>query len=419
MTLEQKVDALEGEIGIMKGEIKQTLVDLREFIMKQGSPFDGVGAALPSGASRTADREAPAAEGGPRVQQVFMGQEDDESEGGSDDADSATEEARASAARMREELDAVRAESRRELEAMRAEMAAQGPSEAPVVQQPAQAGGGEVDMLREELEALRAERAAQPQPAQPPPQVPQVIQIPGPTDTGEAARLRQELQAVRTQSQKELEALRAGQALQAEAIQQQASQPSQAGQPVPEGQQVVQTPQGVQPPQARQVVRTPVQAPDVAVGPAAVAAPGTPAPQVVQLPEGAVIPGEPQVTEPEPGAGVEAIGGEEIEGLSGQVPGASALDANLLANLLKWVGGLKRRLGSDQLGGLLEIYKLTGHLPPVVENLIYHLAALEALPDESSDQIFTVDDLMDSLLQLHAIVYGPGYPSRGELLDIE
>ena len=299
MTLEQKVDAIEGEIGIMKGEIKQTLVDLREFIMKQGSPFEGGGAVLPSAASQTAASEALGAEGASRVQQVFMDQEEGEDGGRSDDADSATEEARASAARMREELDAVRAESQRELEAMRAEMAAQARA--------AQA------MLREELEAMRAERAAQPQPVQPPPQ----------------------------------------------------------------------------------------------------------APQVVQLPEGAVISGEPQVAEPELGAGVEAATGEEIEGLSGQVPGASALDANLLANLLKWVGALKRRLGNDQLGGLLEIYKLTGHLPPVVENLIYHLAALEALPDESSDQIFTVDDLMDSLLQLHAIVYGPGYPSRAELLDIE
>ena len=170
MTLEQKVDAIEGEIGIMKGEIKQTLVDLREFIMKQGSPFEGGGAVLPSAASQTAASEALGAEGASRVQQVFMDQEEGEDGGRSDDADSATEEARASVARMREELDAVRAESQRELEAMRAEMAAQAraaqgpPSEAPVVEQPA--GGAEAAMLREELEAMRAERAAQPQPVQ-------------------------------------------------------------------------------------------------------------------------------------------------------------------------------------------------------------------------------------------------------------
>ena len=65
------------------------------------------------------------------------------------------------------------------------------------------------------------------------------------------------------------------------------------------------------------------------------------------------------------------------------------------------------------------MYKLTGHLPPVMEKLIYHLAELDALPDESYDQIFTLDDLMDSLLQLHAIVYGPGYVSSGALLSLE
>ena len=102
-----------------------------------------------------------------------------------------------------------------------------------------------------------------------------------------------------------------------------------------------------------------------------------------------------------------------------QVTGAPALDANLLTSLMRWVGGVKRRLGSGQLEGFLEIYKLTGHLPPVVEKLIYTLADLEALPDESADQVFTLDELMDSLLQLHAVVYGPGYASRGATLNLE
>jgi hypothetical protein len=101
------------------------------------------------------------------------------------------------------------------------------------------------------------------------------------------------------------------------------------------------------------------------------------------------------------------------------VPSVTALDSNLLTNLMRWVGGVKRRLGAGQLDGFLEIYKLTGHLPPVVERLIHYLAALEALPDESSDHVFTLDDLVDSLLQLHAIVYGPGYAARGSLLDLE
>ena len=39
MNIEQKIESLEGEMGLVKGEIKQTLVDLKDFIMKQGAPF--------------------------------------------------------------------------------------------------------------------------------------------------------------------------------------------------------------------------------------------------------------------------------------------------------------------------------------------------------------------------------------------
>ena len=40
------------------------------------------------------------------------------------------------------------------------------------------------------------------------------------------------------------------------------------------------------------------------------------------------------------------------------------------------------------------------------------------LCDESSDQLFTLDDVMDSLLQLHAIVYGPGHAFQGSLTGL-
>ena len=109
----------------------------------------------------------------------------------------------------------------------------------------------------------------------------------------------------------------------------------------------------------------------------------------------------------------------DLPGSTGEMPSVSGLDANMLTNLMRWVGGVKRRLGADHLDGFLEIYRMTGHLPVVLEELIIRLASLDAFPDESSDQIFTVDDLMDSLLQLHAIVYGPGYASRGGLLGSE
>ncbi len=159
-----------------------------------------------------------------------------------------------------------------------------------------------------------------------------------------------------------------------------------------------------------------------ASGPAedAVAAEEPPTPQAEQ-PADEREPARPRVvrvqqTAPAAGQESERVG---ISAAADVDPAFGPLDANLLTNLMRWVGSVKRRLGASQLPGFLEMYKLTGHLPPVMERLILHLAELDALPDESYDQIFTLDDLMDSLLQLHAIVYGPGYVSGGALLNLE
>ena len=256
MSLERKIETIEGEMGVMKGEIKQTLVDLREFIMRQGSPF----ASAEAGA---------AAVGAPPS-----------------DLQRLLQEARES---VREEASAgVRSE---------------------------------VEALRREAESLSADEPAT-----------------GPDQDIAAAAATEE--------------------------------------PLP--------------PPAQQ--------------PAAESAPEQP--RVVRI----------QQTAPAAGQEAERV---SISAAADVDPAFGPLDANLLTNLMRWVGSVKRRLGASQLPGFLEMYKLTGHLPPVMEKLIYHLAELDALPDESYDQIFTLDDLMDSLLQLHAIVYGPGYVSSGALLNLE
>ena len=255
MSLERKIETIEGEMGVMKGEIKQTLVDLREFIMRQGSPF--------------ASAEAGPAVGAPPT-----------------DLQRLLREARES---VREEASAS---VRSEVEALRQE------AESLSTNEPASASGQDV-----------AATAATEEPLPPP-----------------------------------------------------------AQQPAAE--------------------RGPEQ------------------PRVVRI----------QQTAPAAGQEAERV---SISPAADMDPAFGPLDANLLTNLMRWVGGVKRRLGASQLPGFLEMYKLTGHLPPVMEKLIYHLAELDALPDESYDQIFTLDDLMDSLLQLHAIVYGPGYVSSGALLSLE
>ena len=88
------------------------------------------------------------------------------------------------------------------------------------------------------------------------------------------------------------------------------------------------------------------------------------------------------------------------------------LDANLVVGLMRWVGNVKRRLGTRQLAAFVEIYKMTGQLPPPVERVLAHMAEMESLPDESSDHVFTLDDMVDSLMQLHAIIHGPGTPEK-------
>ena len=141
-----------------------------------------------------------------------------------------------------------------------------------------------------------------------------------------------------------------------------------------------------------------------------------PPPQVVQIHQ-----------EPSPEVASNAVseglappdeGFQIVSQAAGDPPVSTAMDSNLVTNLMRWVGDVKRRMGASQFEGFLEVYKLTGHLPPVVEKVILQLATLDALPDESADQVFTLDDLMDSLLQLHAIIYGPGYASRGSLENL-
>ena len=84
------------------------------------------------------------------------------------------------------------------------------------------------------------------------------------------------------------------------------------------------------------------------------------------------------------------------------------LDINLVANLVRWVGNSKRRLGTVHMQELLEVYRLTGHLAPAVYRLILRLAALAVMRDESESPKHSVEDLVQAFQTLHGIVYGSG-----------
>ena len=319
MNLEQKVDAIEGEVTLMKGEIKQTLVDLREFIMKQESPFV-VGAD---------------GSGGPGISLADIKAMVDQA------PTDAHSEAQTS---LQSELDELRRENQRQIEDMQQRAAAR----------PAAGQDATAELSREVEELRRESRQTQgvqgrASDAQPP---------------GSQATIGGASQAQEPPSQHRAPA---GTQRQPQVVRVQA----------PQGQAVPQL--ALKPQDQRQSL----------------------APAVQQAPAGQ--------PESEP----------SIEGRAISEPSDSvALDANLLASLLRWVGGVKRRLGLGQLAGFLEMYKLTGHLPHDIEKLILHMASLEVLPDESSDQLSTLDDVMDSLLQLHAIVYGPGHAFQGSLTSL-
>ena len=88
---------------------------------------------------------------------------------------------------------------------------------------------------------------------------------------------------------------------------------------------------------------------------------------------------------------------------------SDASDINLLANLIRWAAAVKAQLGAEQLRGLLDLYKLTAHLPEAIEKVIVQVVELEALPKESTEQELSADTLTNYIVELHGIVYGPGY----------
>ena len=99
-------------------------------------------------------------------------------------------------------------------------------------------------------------------------------------------------------------------------------------------------------------------------------------------------------------AAVSAIGDAGTVGLR--------LDVNLLANLVRWVGSARNRLGLDNLQGMLETYVIADRLPGAIQMAIYQAAGLNVVGDDSGRRRTTADDIADTMLELHGIVNGSG-----------
>jgi len=107
--------------------------------------------------------------------------------------------------------------------------------------------------------------------------------------------------------------------------------------------------------------------------------------------------------------------------MRGSGNGGEKLDVNLLANIIRWTGAAKLRLGGSNLQALLEVYKLTGHLPCAIQKTIWQVAGMDVVfsPHAGVRPVCTHDDLTDVLLQLHGIVYGTGKAPAVPAVDFD
>lgn len=89
-------------------------------------------------------------------------------------------------------------------------------------------------------------------------------------------------------------------------------------------------------------------------------------------------------------------------------PTGPKIDVNLMANLVRWVGSARRKLGLNTLQETLEIYAMSNNLPGAIQAAIYQAAKLDLDADAEPQHPPTYDEVADALLQLHGIVYGSG-----------
>ena len=85
------------------------------------------------------------------------------------------------------------------------------------------------------------------------------------------------------------------------------------------------------------------------------------------------------------------------------------MDTNKMANIIKWIGQVKRRGPSaHHVRPFLEAYELSGHLTPAMAELTFR--SLSDLQDvDVEDYPFTPEEYSQCLLELHQIVSIPGY----------
>jgi len=64
---------------------------------------------------------------------------------------------------------------------------------------------------------------------------------------------------------------------------------------------------------------------------------------------------------------------------------------NLLANLIRWVSVARNEIGNERLRTFLDVYAISGNLPPELKEVILHLAevVVQTLPDVNASDIYS------------------------------
>ncbi len=88
-------------------------------------------------------------------------------------------------------------------------------------------------------------------------------------------------------------------------------------------------------------------------------------------------------------------------------PVGPPLDVNLLSNLVYWAALAKQRVGEEQLKDILQLYIQSGHSRPELQDLLLHISNMVDADPLDADESTT--DWVDLMFHLHGILTG-GFP---------
>ncbi len=80
---------------------------------------------------------------------------------------------------------------------------------------------------------------------------------------------------------------------------------------------------------------------------------------------------------------------------------------NLLSNIIRWVAYAKREIGEEQLASFLEVYGISGHLSPELQEVILHLMEIT---EPNSGETSSAEAWSRLILELHGILTGGDAP---------